>query len=531
LPRKTKTKTTPHDSSRDGFWFDEAAAIRACEFFEKFLRHAKGEWAGQRFALSEWQQRNIIRPIFGWKRPDGTRKYRKVYVEVPRKNGKSTLGAGIALYLLFSDGEPGAEIYSAAADREQAAIIFDVAKQMVEQDPELRSRCEVFRRSIAVGRTGSAYHVLSADAPTKHGKNSHGVLFDELHAQPNRELYDVLKTSTGSRRQPLFVMFTTAGYDKTSICWEEHEYATRLLSGVIQDDTYLPIIFAADQDEDWTDPKVWARANPGLDKSVKIQYLQDECNRAKESPAYQNTFRRLHLNQWTEQATRFLDMAAWDECAGQIDPAEFKGCPCWAGLDLASTIDITAFVLCFANEDGGYTWLPFFWVPEEAIQKRSTKDRIQYDVWEKMGFIESTPGNVCDYDHIRERIKQMAEVYRIQEIAYDRWNASQLVTQLMNDGATMVPFGQGYQSMNAPTKELLTLVTGRKLRHGGNPVLRWMASNVAAKQDPADNLKPDKAKSSEKIDGIVAGIMALGRAMVGSGKPQNIYEVRGPVFV
>ncbi len=222
---------------------------------------------------------------------------------------------------------------------------------------------------------------------------------------------------------------------------------------------------------------------------MKIQYLQDECNRAKESPAYQNTFRRLHLNQWTEQATRFLDMDAWDECGGQVDSAELEGCSCWAGLDLASTIDITAFVLCFANEDGGYTWLPFFWVPEEAIQKRSTKDRVQYDVWKKREFLESTPGNVCDHDHIRERIKQMAEVYRIQEIAYDRWNASQLVTQLMNDGATMVPFGQGYQSMNAPTKELLTLVTGRKLRHGGNPVLRWMASNMAAKQDPADNLK------------------------------------------
>ena len=373
MPEKTKTKTTPRDSSRDPFWFDEAAAAKACEFFERFLRHAKGEWAGQRFALSEWQKRDIIRPIFGWKRPDGTRKYRKVYVEVPRKNGKSTLGAGIALYLLFSDGEPGAEIYSAAADREQAAIIFDVARQMVEQDPDLRTRCEVFRRSIVVGKTGSAYHVLSADAPTKHGKNSHGVLFDELHAQPNRELYDVLKTSTGSRRQPLFVMFTTAGYDKTSICWEEHEYATRLLTGAIQDDTYLSIIYAADQDEDWTDPKVWARANPGLGESVKIQYLQDECPRAKESPAYQNTFPRLHLNQWTEQATRFLDMDAWDACAGQVDPAELEGCPCRAGLDLASTIDISAFVMCFANEDGGYTWLPFFCVPEEAIRKRSTE--------------------------------------------------------------------------------------------------------------------------------------------------------------
>jgi phage terminase large subunit-like protein len=531
LPGKTRTKTTPRDSSRDNFWVDEAAAAKACEFFERFLRHAKGEWAGQRFALSEWQRRDIIRPIFGWKRPDGTRKYRKVYVEVPRKNGKSTLGAGIALYLLFSDGEPGAEIYSAAADREQAAIIFDVARQMVDQDSDLRSRCEVFRRSIVVGKTGSAYHVLSADAPTKHGKNSHGVLFDELHAQPDRELYDVLKTSTGSRRQPLFVMFTTASYDKTSICWEEHEYATPLLAGSIHDDTYLPIIYAADQDEDWTDPKVWAQANPGLGESVLIQYLQDECNRAKESPAYQNTFRRLHLNQWTEQAERFLDMSSWDECAGQVDPSELEGCPCWAGLDSASTIDITAFVLCFADQDGSYSWLPFFWVPEESIQKRSMKDRIQYDDWEKLGFIESTPGNVCDYDHIRERIKQLAEKYRIQAIAYDRWNASQLVTQLMNDGATMVPFGQGYQSMSAPTKELIKLVISRKLRHGGNPVLRWMASNVASKQDPAGNQKPDKAKSSEKIDGIVAEIMALGRAMVGGGKPSSIYEERGPIFV
>jgi phage terminase large subunit-like protein len=524
---KKRTKT-PDTSAPNGFRFDKDAADRACEFFEIFLKHVKGEWAGQPFVLSKWQRDEIIRPLFGWKRADGTRRYRTMYCEVPRKNAKSTTGAGIALYLLFSDGEMGAEVYSAAGDREQAAIIFEIAKQMVEQEPRLKSRCEIYRRSIVYPRTGSAYHVLSADVPTKHGKNSHGVIFDELHVQPNRHLYDVLKTSMGSRRQPLMVMFTTAGHDRESICWEEHSYALKVRDGIIKDDTYLPVIYSAADTDDWTDPKVWTAANPGLGISIKLAYLEEECERAKESPAYQNTFRNLYLDQWTEQSTRWIDMALWDACSEPVNERELEGRECYGGLDLASTTDIAAFVKLFPPTDDDQRWrvLCRFWVPKENMRKRSDRDRVPYAVWSQQELIEPTEGNIIDYDVIRKRIGEDGQRFNIREIAFDRWNATQLTTQLAGDGFTMVPFGQGFQSMAAPCEELRKLLVSHQLAHGGNEVLAWMASNVAVKQDPAGNLKPDKSKSSEKIDGIVALIMALGRAMV---RPEfsSVYEFHG----
>jgi phage terminase large subunit-like protein len=529
MPKKTKT---PNSSGNGGFWFDKEAADRACEFFQRYLRHVKGEWAGQAFILSEWQREQIIRPLFGWKRADGTRRYRTLYCEVPRKNAKSTTGAGIALYLLFSDGEAGAEVYSAAGDREQAAIIFDIAKQMVEYEPRLLSRCEIYRRSIVIPKTGSAYHVLSADVPTKHGKNSHGIIFDELHVQPNRNLYDVLKTSMGSRRQPLMVMFTTAGHDRQSVCWQEHEYALKVIDGIVKDDAYLPVIYSAPDKDDWTDREVWAKVNPGLGTSIKLSYLEDEYKRAEESLAYQNTFRNLYLNQWTEQSTRWIDMELWDACSESVDEHDLEGRECYGGLDLASTTDIAAFVKLFPPTDNDPRWRAHcrFWVPEENMRKRSERDRVPYAVWAKEGLIEPTEGNIIDYDVIRKRIQEDGERFNIREIAFDRWNATQLTTQLAGDGFTMVPFGQGFQSMSAPCEELRKLLVSHQLAHAGNQVLRWMASNVAVKQDPAGNLKPDKSKSSEKIDGIVALIMALGRAIVRQ-EFVSVYETHGLEFI
>ena len=496
------------------FHFDEEAAERATSFFPRFLVHVKGEWAGQPFELDEWQREQIIRPLFGWKRADGTRRYRTVYIEVPRKNGKSLTGAGIALILLFADHEMGGEVYSAAADRDQAAIVFDLAKQMVLASPELSAISEIYRRSIVVPRTGSAYHVLSADANTKHGKNASGVLFDELHAQPNRELWDVLNTSTGARRQPVTVAITTAGYDRTSICFEVHDYACKVRDGIIEDATFLPVIYGAKEDADWHDPKVWKQVNPGLGVSVKLDYIEQQAKKAIETPTYQNTFRRLHLNQWTQQNTRFIDLDVWNAGNRPVDPAALEKHACFAGLDLSSTTDISAFVLLFPPaEDGGeYTVLPHFWVPEENIDKRSKKDRVPYDVWVRDGFIEATPGNVIDYDTIRRRINELNRRYHIYELALDRWNATQISTQLESDGFTVVPYGQGYRDMSAPTKNLEALLMAKRVRHGGNPVLRWMADNVSVKQDPAGNLKPDKAKSTGRIDGIVGLVMALGRA-------------------
>ena len=527
--RKPKAKTTTSASSGDGFWFDESAAEMAAEFFSRYLTHVKGEWAGQPLDLSEWQKDRIIHPLFGCKRPDGTRRYRTAYIEIPRKNAKSTMCAGIALLLLFADKEPGAEIYSAAADREQAAIVFDAAKQMVEASPELRKRCEIYRRSIVIPATGSSYKVLSADAFTKHGLNAHGIIFDELHAQPNRELWDVLKTSTGARRQPLVVAITTAGYDRHSICWEQHDYAEKVRDGVIQDTSFLPVIYAAGPEDDWKNPETWAKANPGLGISIKPEYLAQEAKRAAEVAAYENTFKRLHLNIWTEQSERWLALDKWDACGeGIVNPDELEGRFCYAGLDLASTTDIAAFVMVFPHEDGLSSVLARFWVPEEGIRKRAHRDRVPYDLWAKQGHITPTEGDVIDYDQIRADIAELAKLYNIREIAFDRWGAAQISTQLQGDGLTVVPMGQGFASMSPPTKELEKLILGRQLRHGGNPVLRWMASNVAVKQDPAGNLKPAKDKSAERIDGIVALIMAIDRASRHEAADgESVYDTRG----
>lgn len=508
----------------DAFWFDKKAADAAVAFFEKLLVHSKGEWAGQPFVLQPWQREDIIRPLFGWKRPDGTRRYRRAYIEIPRKNGKSTLAAGLALYMLFADNEPGAEVYSAAADTDQARIVFDEARRMVESSPALSKYGTVYRKSIIVPMAGSTYRVISADAHTKHGFNASGVIFDELHAQPDRNLYDVLNTSTGARRQPMMVMITTAGYDRESICYEQHEYARQVLSGVVDDPSFFAFIAGAEEGDDWTSPITWAKANPGLGVTIKLDYLQTECRRAMASPAYQNTFRRLHLNQWTNQDERWLDMHAWNVCDGELP--DLTGRECYAGLDLASTTDIAALSLIFPPEDDDepYWVMPFFWVPEEALIERARRDRAPYDAWVRDGFMAATPGNVIDYAFIEQAMMRLGQQYVVREVAFDRWGATLLTQRLTDLGFEMVQFGQGFASMSAPMKEFHKLILERKLGHGGQPVLRWMADNVVAKQDPAGNIKPDKGRSRAKIDGIVATIMGLDRAL---RHAPSVYEERG----
>ena len=510
------------------FSYDAGAAQLAVDFFREVLVHVKGELAGQSFELDKWQADQIIRPIFGWKRKDDrTRRYRTVYVSIPRKNGKSSLGAGLALYLLCADGEEGAEVYSCASDREQAAIVFDVAKQMRARSHELRKRLKPFKNALVYHAMASSYKVLSADAETKHGFNAHGIIFDELHAQPNRRLFDVMTTSTGARRQPLTIFLTTAGYDRHSICWEVNDYALKVRDGIIDDPAFLPVIYGAPADAAWDDPAVWVTANPGLGTSVKLDYLEEQAVKARASLAYQNTFRRLHLNQWTEQAERAIDMDQWDRCAGPVDLEALKGRRCYAGLDLASTSDLAALVLAFPDDEHGLLVVPRFWVPADNVRKRVATDRVPYDVWIQQGLITATPGNIIDYEYIRKEINALSADIEIVEIAYDRWGAVQLATQLEGDGFTMVPLGQGFQSLAAPTKELLKLVASGRLAHGGHAVLRWNASNLSVKQDAAGNLKPDKATSGEKIDGIAALVDALDRVMRNVDAPAPLISVLG----
>lgn len=507
--------------------FDPVAAFAAEFFFEGMLVHIEGPLAGQPFVLEPWQ-RELVRELFGRKLPDGRRQYSTLYLEVPRGNGKSTFAAGLALYLLTVEGEQSAKIYGAAADKAQAAIVFETAEKMVEASPQLAKGITAYRnKTMEFAESGSKYIVLSSEAYTKHGLNPSGIIFDELHAQPNRDLYDVLVTAMGKRAQPLMVMITTAGYDRNSICWEQHEYARKIIDGTISDPTWLARIYAADAEDDWTSPAVWAKANPNYGVSVREEFLRQQCASALQSPAYQNTFRRLYLNQWTQQENRWIDMAAWDGCGGALP--DLAGRRCFGGLDLASTTDIAALVLVFAPEAEGepVALLPFFWIPQDSMIERERRDRVPYSTWVRQGLVEATPGNVIDYAYIRQRINELARRYEIAEVAYDPWNATQLSLQLQDDGLTMVEMRQGFASMTAPSKELLRLVLAGQIAHGGNPVLRWMADNVTAKSDPAGNVKPDKGKSTNKIDGIVAAIMGLARMTANASDGRSVYEDRG----
>jgi phage terminase large subunit-like protein len=445
----------------------------------------------------------------------------------------SELAAAVALYLTCGDREWGAEVYGCASDRQQASIVFDVAVEMVEQSPLLKERIKpiMSTKTLVYKPTNSFYRVLSSEAFSKHGLNVHGVIFDELHAQQNREFYDVMTKGSGdARTQPLFFLITTAGNDRNSICYEVHQKAKDILEGRKIDNTFYPVIYGIKDDADWSDEANWYMANPSLDITIDIEKVRNAYNSAKDNPAEENIFRQLRLNQWVKQSIRWMPMEKWDTCSGVIDPQTLLGRECYGGLDLSSTTDITAFVLIFPplNNDEKYVIMSFFWIPEENISSRVRRDHVPYDVWEKQGFIKTTEGNVVHYGFIEAFIEELGKKYNIREIAFDRWGAVQMVQNLEGLGFTVVPFGQGFKDMSPPTKELMKLTLEEKIAHGGQPVLRWMMDNIFIRTDPAGNIKPDKEKSTERIDGAVAIIMALDRAIRNGGKiGTSIYDIEG----
>lgn len=505
-----------------------AAAARAIDAINK-LAHTKGPFAGRAFNLRPWQL-DIVRKIFRTG-PDGRRVYRQVLLMLPRKNGKTELCAALAIYFLLFDQEMGGEVYSAAADKEQAALVFNVAAQMIRQEEMLDRVCDIVdsQKRIVHQKSGSFYRAISAEAYSKHGFNASVVIYDELHAAPDRDLWDVLTTSQGARAQPLTIAISTAGYDRHSILWELYAHARKVKENPALDPAFLPIIYEAPEAADWTSERVWRKANPALGDFRSLEEMQIACKRAQEIPAQENAFRRLYLNQWTEQAARWIGMPAWDACGVGTRPLE--GRKCWVGMDLSSTKDLTALAAVFPDGDG-FDVLTAFFVPAENIRDRAHKDRVPYDQWAKEGQLIATPGNVVDYEAVRAVLNSWAERFDVQEVAFDPWNATDLVTRLQEkDGLVCVPMRQGFVSLSAPTKALEKAILSKTLRHDRPPVLRWCVSNVSVDTDPAGNLKPSKQKSTERIDGVVALIMAIDRMDRNQSTPPPDYQflvVGGP---
>ena len=532
--RKLKNYKPTKFKAKDSY-YDKEYADFAVAFIES-LCHTKGTWAGKWFELMDWQEQ-IIRDLFGILKPNGYRQFNTAYIEIPKKNGKSELAAAVALLLTCGDGEQRAEVYGAAADRQQASIVFDVAADMVRMCPALNKRVKILasQKRLIYEPTNSFYQVLSAEAYSKHGFNVHGVVFDELHSQPNRKLYDVLTKGSGdARMQPLFFLITTAGTDTHSICYEVHQKAQDIIDGRKIDPTFYPVIFGADDTEDWTSPKVWKKCNPSLGETIGMDKVKTACESAKQNPGEENSFRQLRLNQWVKQAVRWMPMDKWDKCAFAVNEEQLEGRVCYGGLDLSSTTDITAFVLVFPplDEEDKYVILPYFWIPEDTLDLRVKRDHVPYDVWERQGYLQTTEGNVIHYGYIEKFIEKLGERFNIREIAFDRWGAVQMVQNLEGMGFTVVPFGQGFKDMSPPTKELMKLTLEQRIAHGGPPVLRWNMDNIFVRTDPAGNIKPDKEKSTEKIDGAVAMIMALDRAIrCGNDTSESVYSSRGILFI
>ena len=518
----------------EGSYYDDEAADRAVKFFG-LLNLVEGKGAGEPWQLMPWMEYEVIRPLFGYKRADGSRLYRTVWLEVPRKNAKTTLAAGLALYGLVADNEPGAQVYMGARDRAQARICYETARKMVDSSPALRKRCRAVRSYIEVPKTGSVLRTISGEALGQHGFNAHIAVLDEVHAHKNREIWDVLSSSVGARRQPIVIGITTAGvYDPNHIAWEQHDYAIRVAGGEHEDPSYLAIIYSAEMDDDWTDPKIWQKANPSLGITVMPEFFEDEIRKAKVSPARQTAFSQLYLNKWTREVQRWIDMDSWRECGLiPVDKEAYKERACFVGLDLSSTTDVSALVQLFPEEDGGFTAIPHFWLPAEGIYEKEKKDRLPYTKWAENGFMTLTPGNVIDYRYIRSYIEDLATKYHILELAYDPWNSTQLVVELAEQGMRVAPTRQGFATLSAPTKELERLIMSKKLSHANHPVLLAHADAALVQTDPAGNLKPDKSKSTARIDGLVALIMALNSAMLAGSAltGKSIYEERGVEFL
>lgn len=543
----------------EGYWFDDKAARDAIDFFPECIRHVEGATAGEPFTLEPWEK-SIIANLAGWKRNDNdARRYREIFIYLPRGNGKTAFVAAIAIWVFFCDEEKGQQCYIAAGEREQAGMLFRHVKGMVNQEEELKERCTIYGGNAAAGQSkslvreadGSFLRVVANEGDTQHGGNTHLAIIDEVHVQKNRSLYEAFRTSMAkkNRRQPLLVGITTADFNRESLCNEWHKKACRVRDNNGDreqpgyDPAFLPVIYETGIDEDWTDEKVWERANPNIDISVSREELRRECREAQENPASENQFRRLHLNQKTQQDFRCIPMDQWDACGDGAEPVEWRkrklaemaGKDCHGGIDLGAISDLTGLGLLFGDDESGYDLLPWFWVPEDVARNREMKDKVPYVAWASRGFITLCEEGETDYQHVRRDVNELGQQFGIRQLAADRlFQGVQLCQDLMRDGFEVIAFGQGYQMMAGPTRRFLELIKAGKLRHGNNPVLKWMAGNAASEQEHPGNdapLKFSKKKSTEKIDGIIAGTMALGLRMQQPEDYDHTYDTPGNLNV
>jgi phage terminase large subunit-like protein len=519
-----------------GLWFDPEAGQHIIDF-ARFCRHVKGRWADDVVVLEPWQQA-LLWILFGWMRADGARRFRSSYWEMARKNGKSLLAAIIGLYGLVADGEGGAEIYAAATKREQAKQVFTPAWLMAKKSPALRKRLTCYRDNIHIRNTAAKFEPMGRDHDTADGSNPHMALVDELHAHRDDGMWGVLETGMRSRRQPLMFGITTAGFNQASWCYELRRYATQVLDGIVKDDSFFCIIYTldredvelGDRDGGWWDESLWVKSNPNLGVSIGLEDLQAAAVRAKAMPSAKGHFLTKSLSIWTNAGTQWIAAERWAMCAGEVDEKALAGRPCYGGLDLSSTFDLTALAWVFPpyGDDPLYRVVMRFWAPEAAIAERMRQQRASYATWQVQGFIEMIPGEVIDYEYVYRRIDEDAALFDVKEIAFDRWGASQVYVRLTAAGLTMVQFGQGFASMSAPMKELEKLIMAKGLAHGGHPVLAWNMHNLIATKDAAENIKPDKKLSVEKIDGGVALIMGLARATLHDAEAaKSVYDERG----
>jgi phage terminase large subunit-like protein len=531
----------PSSSARAaGAYFDVDAVARFLRFANT-LRHIKGAYAKRRAHLIPdlWQVVHVIAPVFGWKRADGTRYYRELYLEVPRKNGKSTLVAVIGLYLLLADGEQGAEVYSVAKDRDQARAVWATGALMARQAPLLRRRLRIppdpMRRGdrITVPRTDSQWGLLSRDrrGDKHHGLNVHGALIDELHTIADGELIGTIETGTGSRDQPLTVIITTAGIESESPVWLiKRDFAIKVAERVLEAPASWVAIFAADPKvalDGWQDPRVWADVNPGLGKTVRLDYLQAMAEKAATDAVELARFLRLHLGVPTEASVGYIDLPVWDRSAGLVVEEDLDGAECYGGLDLSDSRDLCAFVLVFPAGDGALDVVARVWTPAGTLTSRAMRDRADYVRWVAGGFLRTTPGETIDYDQVEDELGRLKARFDIRAVNYDRWGSHQLRDHLEAAGLPIVELGQGFASMSSPMKETARLITEAKVRHGGNPVLRFACAGMKALVDPAANVKPDKKRSTSRIDPMVALIMAIDAYTRREAPARSVYEDRG----